>query len=145
MDQIQKRNINPETKKAIELLSKKFEQAEMKQFLEELVISYSKIGDSSYYGGKHCGSDAEHAGAEYIYNTLTKLGIKAEMLPFQCTRFQFNDSSISYAGQSGEIKPYACLSVPTVPEGITGTLVNVGNGYQEFYENNDVKGKNRLN
>lgn len=132
---------NKNLKKQIDLISQKFDKPEMKTYLRSVVEEYIKIGDSKIYGGKHCGSDAEHEGAKFIYEELQKIGLEAELLPFKSTRFQFNDADILYKGQKKSIKPYACMSVPTVPEGITGKLIDVGNGHKSFYENNDVSGK----
>ena len=42
----------------------------------EFVRDYSAIGDSLIYGGKHGGSDAEHAGAEYIAQQLRSIGVE---------------------------------------------------------------------
>ncbi len=61
----------------------------------EFVREYSKIGDSQLYGGKHCGSDAEHAGAEAIAKELRKIGVpKVELIPCETSRYQFNDASL---------------------------------------------------
>lgn len=133
--------IESKTQKAIDDFSALFKTQEMRTFLEAFVNEYIKIGDSAFYGGKHCGSDAEHKGAEFIYDTLKGLGIKAEILPFESTRFQFNDADIVYDGQPREIKPYACLSVSTPEKGVTAKLVDVKDGHKSFYETADITGK----
>lgn len=122
-------------------LTQRFDVPEMKTFLESFVTEYISIGDSDLYGGKHCGSNAEQAGAKYIYDRLCEIGIDAEMLPFQSTRFQFNDSEIIYDGQKEPIKPYACMTVPTPEEGVNGVLIDVGDGQKTFYTDHDVRGK----
>lgn len=133
--------ISREIQSNISKFSQQYDKAEMRDFLTSFVKDYIGIGDSEYYSGKHCGSDAEHQGAQYIYDTLKGLGIDAEMLPFESTRFQFNDASIEYEGQPREIKPYACLSVPTGLAGITGRLIDLEDGTKRFYETHDVRGK----
>lgn len=132
--------IHTNIKNAIQQVSGLLKTDDMKAFLETFTASYAKIGDSDFYGGKHCGSDAEHEGAEYIRQTLEDMGIQAELLPFQTTRFQFNDATISIPGQK-DIKPYACLSVGTGTDGIDGAVVDVGEGFTDFYAKNDIKGK----
>ena len=122
-------------------LTQRFDVPEMKTFLESFVTEYISIGDSDLYGGKHWGSNAEQAGAKYIYDRLCEIGIDAEMLPFQSTRFQFNDSEIIYDGQKEPIKPYACMTVPTPEEGVNGVLIDVGDGQKTFYTDHDVRGK----
>ena len=135
------KKINRETKEKISKLLTEFEHNDIREYMERFMREYAELGDSKVYGGKHCGSDAEQQGARFIYEKLQELGLKAELLPFQTTRFQFNDADISYQGQSSGIKPYACLSVPTDEAGITGVLIDVENGQKEFYEEHDVTGK----
>lgn len=135
------RQTNSYMTEQLSALSQRFEMPEMRDYLRNFVEEYITIGDSELYGGKHCGSDAEQQGAKFIYSELQKIGIKAELLPFKSTRFQFNDADICYEGQTDSIKPYACMSVPTASEGITGNLIDVGSGDKYFYEDNDVTGK----
>lgn len=132
--------IRTNIRNAIQQVSGLLKTDEMKAFLEAFTVSYAKIGDSNLYGGKHCGSDAEHKGADYIVQMLRDMGINAESLPFQTTRFQFNDASITIPGQE-DIKPYACLSVSTDSQGIDGPVIDVGEGFTNFYAENDIKGK----
>lgn len=130
-------HIHTNIQHAIQTVGNVLKTDAMKIFLEDFTVSYAKIGDSDLYGGKHCGSDAEHEGAEYIRRTLEDIGIHAELLPFQTTRFQFNDASIRIPGQE-DIKPYACLSVGTDESGIDGAVVDVGEGFADFYAKNDI-------
>lgn len=132
--------LSPEITSAIDKITEHLKTDEMESYLEEFTVNYSGIGDSSLYGGKHCGSDAEHQGAQYIYDELKNIGIKAEMLPFESARFQFNDASIIIEGEEA-VKPYVCLSIGTDKDGVTGELIDAGKGYKAFYEENDVKGK----
>ena len=136
---MEKRDVRIE--KTLERICKALDTEKIKSFISDFTENYSQIGDSDVYGGKHCGSDAETEGARYIFNTLKDIGIEAEMLPFRTTRFQFNDSSITYAGLTTPIKPYVCLSVGTSEEGVLGEVVDVGKGYRSFYEDNDITGK----
>ena len=76
----EKRKIDKTISDVITLLSAGFERQETRDFLERVVREYSAIGDSRLYGGKHCGSDAEHEGARYIYEKLQEMGVEAEML-----------------------------------------------------------------
>lgn len=137
----EKRKIDKTISDVITLLSAGFERQETRDFLERVVREYSAIGDSRLYGGKHCGSDAEHEGARYIYEKLQEMGVEAEMLSFPSTRFQFNDATIVSQGMEGEIKPYACLSVPTEKEGLTEQLIDAGEGHHKFFEKRNVKDK----
>ena len=128
-------------RQAIEKTSPFFKADEIKKYAENFVREYSQIGDSPLYKGKHCGSKAEQEGSEYIYTQLKKTGLQAELLPFETTRFQFNDATITLPDGSAPIKPYACLTYPTAAGGITAEVVDVGKGDKEFYETHDIKGK----
>ena len=60
---------------------KKFCDALDIEYQVDFVREYSKIGDSVLYGGKHCGSDAEHKGAEFIAECLKEIGVpKVELI-----------------------------------------------------------------
>ena len=126
---------------AIEKTSPFFMADEIKKYAEDFVREYSQIGDSPLYKGKHCGSKAEQEGSKYIYTQLKKIGLQAELLPFETTKFQFNDATITLPDGSAPIKPYACLTYPTAAGGITAEVVDVGKGDKEFYETHDIKGK----
>lgn len=128
------------TTNAIQQVGSLLKTEETRTFLATFTAAYAKIGDNDLYGGKHCGSDAEHEGADYIFQTLRDMGLDAESLPFQTTRFQFNDAAITIPNQE-DIKPYACLSVGTDPQGIDGPVIDVGEGFTDFYGKNDIKGK----
>ena len=52
--------LSPEITSAIDKITEHLKTDEMESYLEEFTVNYSGIGDSSLYGGKHCGSDAEH-------------------------------------------------------------------------------------
>lgn len=134
------KSLSAKTVNAIDKITAALRTNEMKAYLKKLTAEYSEIGDSSVYAGKHCGSDAEHKGAEYIFEELRRIGIKAEMLPFGTTKFQFNDASIILPGEK-TIKPYVCLSIGTDSKGITGEIIDAGTGYKSFYEENSAKGK----
>lgn len=112
----------------------------MKEYLERIIKEYSEIGDSPRHGGKHCGSDAEKRGSEYIYNELKKLNIDSvEMIPINTSRYQFNDAVLT----SGDVTvyPYGCISPGTSEEGITAELISAGLGTKADYEDIDVTGK----
>ena len=112
----------------------------MKQYLERIMKEYSEIGDSARYGGKHCGSDAEQKGAEYIYRELKKLGLDSvEMIPVETSRYQFNDAVLNAGDLT--IYPYGCISPGTPEDGITAEIVNAGVGCRKDYEEIDVSGK----
>ena len=112
----------------------------MKQYLERIMKEYSEIGDSARYGGKHCGSDAEQKGAEYIYRELKKLGLDSvEMIPVETSRYQFNDAGLTAGDLT--IYPYGCISPGTPEEGITAEIVSAGVGRRKDYEDIDVSGK----
>ena len=51
--------LSPEITGAIDKITEHLKTDEMESYLEEFTVNYSGIGDSSLYGGKHCGSDAE--------------------------------------------------------------------------------------
>lgn len=135
------RTIDQKTADSIKLYRDTFSRFDMENYLEDFTRRYARIGDNKYYGGKHCGSDAEREGSRVIYEELKNLGLDAEMIPFRTTRFQFNDASITFDGQMEPIRPYACLSYPTPLDGITAQIIDGKTGDKEFYKRNKVKGK----
>lgn len=125
-------------------------ETNIKRFCENLdmeyqvsfIKNYSQIGDSELYGGKHCGSDAEHRGSEYIKTELETLGLDhVEMLPCSTSRYQFRDAALKVKGQERVIKPYGYVSPGTDEKGITAQLVDVKKSVKEVYETCEVKGK----
>ena len=113
-------------------------------YLMEFAREYRMIGDNERWGGKHAGSAAELAGADRIYEELKALGLQnVEKVPIKCTKFQFNDASITVEGDpSGTVLyPFGLTSPGTGPEGLTAEIVDAGTSKKEFYEENDVTGK----
>lgn len=108
----------------------------------EFVREYSKIGDSQLYGGKHCGSDAEHAGAEAIAKELRKIGVpKVELIPCETSRYQFNDASLKIAGEDRIIKPYGYVSPGTGEEPLRTQMIDIGKATCDECSNVDIEGK----
>ena len=91
----------------------------------DFVKEYEKIGDSELYGGKHCGSDAEHCGSEFIAQKLREIGLSnVELIPCETSRYQFNDATLEVEGEGRIIKPYGYVSPGTAPEGVDGQIVD---------------------
>ena len=108
----------------------------------EFVRKYAKIGDSQLYGGKHCGSDAEHAGAEAIAKELRKIGVpKVELIPCETSRYQFNDASLKIAGEDRIIKPYGYVSPGTGEEPLRTQMIDIGKATRDECSNVDIEGK----
>jgi len=113
----------------------------------EFVKKYSMIGDSEYYGGKHCGSDAEHEDARFIAEEMKKIGLKnVELVPISTSRFQFNDAVIKIltpvdVAEEMIIRSYAYVSPRTPKEGMGVLLTDAGASKKDFYERNNVEGK----
>lgn len=106
----------------------------------EFVKEYSQIGDSALYGGKHCGSDAEHKGSEFIAEKLRQIGVSnVELVPCSTGRYQFNDATIK-AGEY-EIKPYGYVSPGTAGETWTLEVIDTGKATKEECEAADISGK----
>lgn len=108
-------------------------------YLKKIVTEYSELGDSQRYGGKHCGSDAERQGSEYIAKELRDIGLDSvEILPIETSRYQFNDAELRLLNEQGEtvkvIYPYGCPSPGTGSEGITGKIIDAGLGTRQDYE-----------
>lgn len=111
-------------------------------YQENFVRDYSQIGDSALYGGKHCGSDAEHQGSRFIAKRLKEIGLKnVELIPCQTSRFQFNDATLTVAGEERIIKPYSYVAPGTPEEGIRAELADAGNATKRELEQADVEGK----
>lgn len=108
----------------------------------DFVKEYEKIGDSKLYGGKHCGSDAEHEGARMIADKLKKIGLPhVELVPCKTSRYQFNDAAIEIAGEADIIKPYGYVSPGTPEEGMALELVDAGKASKEDFKKINAKGK----
>ncbi len=108
----------------------------------DFVKEYEKIGDSEVYGGKHCGSDAEHRGSEFIAQKLRDIGLaNVELIPCQTSRYQFNDAMLEVAGETKVIKPYGYVSPGTDADGITGQIVDAVKCRKEDLAQIDIKGK----
>lgn len=106
----------------------------------EFVKQYSQIGDSALYGGKHCGSDAEHRGSEFIAARLKQIGLSnVELVPCNTSRYQFNDATIKVGDY--KIKPYGYVSPGTGSKEIELELIDIGKSTKEECEAADIKGK----
>ena len=104
------------------------------------VKKYSQIGDSQLYGGKHCGSDAEHKGSEFIAEKLRQIGVSnVELVPCSTGRYQFNDATIKAGGY--EIKPYGYVSPGTAGETWNLEVIDTGKATKEECEAADISGK----
>lgn len=95
---------------------------------------------NSELGGRTAGSDAEHAAADYLVQTMEEIGLSdVEKVAADCDRWQFNDASFTVDGVSYPVYSYATASTPS--EGITAEVVYVGKGTMWDYEGLDVTGK----
>lgn len=95
---------------------------------------------NSELGGRTAGSDAEHAAADYLVQTMEEIGLSdVEKVAADCDRWQFNGASFTVDGVSYPVYSYATASTPS--EGITTEVVYVGKGTMWDYEGLDVTGK----
>lgn len=95
---------------------------------------------NSELGGRTAGSDAEHAAADYLVQTMEAIGLSdVEKVAADCDRWQFNGASFTVDGVSYPVYSYATASTPS--EGITAEVVYVGKGTMWDYEGLDVTGK----
>lgn len=121
---------------------KKFCEAIDIDFQVDFVKAYEKIGDSDFYGGKHCGSDAEHRGSEFIASKLREIGCSnVELLPCKTARYQFNSAELLVEGEDRVILPYGYVSPGTSPEGITAELLDIGKATKAECEAAEFNGK----
>ena len=108
----------------------------------DFVKRYAEIGDSKLYGGKHCGSSAEQAGAIEIEKQLKKLGLSnVKRVPVDTGYYQFNDATLKLINSDIEIKPYGYVSPGTEECGIEAEIVDVNKATKSDFKNRDVKGK----
>lgn len=111
-------------------------------FQVDFVKEYEKIGDSEIYGGKHCGSDAEHRGSEFIAQKLRDIGLSnVELIPCETSRYQFNDATLQVEGETEVIRPYGYVSPGTAPEGVEGQIIDAVKCRKEDLANIDISGK----
>lgn len=107
-------------------------------------IAYELITNPDFFnselGGRTAGSDAEHAAADYLVQTMEEIGLSdVEKVAADCDRWQFNGASFTVDGVSYPVYSYATASTPA--EGITAEVVYVGKGTMWDYEGLDVTGK----
>lgn len=130
------------TNKILEQDIKKFCDSIDIDYQVEFIKAYSEIGDSEIYGGKHCGSDSEQRGSEYIAQKLREIGLRnVELIPCETSRYQFNDATLAVNGDKRIIKPYGYVSPGTDTAGITGQLVDAIKCRKQDLETIDIKDK----
>lgn len=106
------------------------------------IKKYAKIGDHELYGGKHCGSDAEHEGSAFIKEKLEELGLdRVELIPCSTSRYQFHDAALTITGENRVIRPYGYVSAGTDEKGITAPLIDVKKSVKEVYKICDANDK----
>ena len=123
---------------------RKMAEVDYTDYQEQIIREYEQIGDSTLYGGKLCGSDAEHRGSEYIAQKLREIGVdKVELVPVKTDRCQFNDATLTFldGGSDKVFKPYGAITTGTDKEGITSEIVDAGFGTKDEFEGLDVEGK----
>ncbi|MGI6721556.1 MAG: M28 family peptidase [Anaerovoracaceae bacterium] len=121
---------------------KKFIDAVDVSYQVDFVREYSQIGDSALYGGKHCGSDAEHEGSRFIAGKLKEIGVSnVELIPCRTSRYQFNDATLTVDGEHKVIKPYGYVSPGTAADGISGELVDAVKCRKEDLQHIDIGGR----
>lgn len=122
-----------------------FMSVDNRDFEKRILEEYSEIGDHPLYGFKYAGSNAEKRGGAYIYQELQKIGVDhIEKVPVSSGMFQCNDVTLTVvegAKVGTTYKPGPYITPGTDAEGITGELLDLGNGMLEDFEANDVKGK----
>ena len=110
----------------------------------EFIKQYAAIGDSPKFGGKHCGSDAEHQGSEFIAEKMKEIGLQnVELLPVPTTRYQFRSAElkININGEERVIDCFGIASPGTDESGIRGEVVNAGFATKDALAANDINGK----
>jgi len=75
---------------------------------------------SSGLGTRTSGSDAEHAAADYLLSLMKKIGLaETEKAAADVDKWQFNDATLTLAGDDRVIKPHSYATAATPKEGIT--------------------------
>ncbi|NLT47502.1 MAG: M28 family peptidase, partial [Clostridiales bacterium] len=90
------------------------------------------------------GSDAEHAAADYLLSLMKKIGLaETEKAAADVDKWQFNDATLTLAGDDRVIKPHSYATAATPKEGITAEILYLGDGTMWDYEayEGDVTGK----
>ena len=99
---------------------------------------------SSSLGTRTSGSDAEHKAADYLLSVMKKIGLtETEKVAAKVDKWQFNDSTLTLAGDSKVIKPHSYATASTPKNGITAEIIYMGDGTMWDYEEyeGDVTGK----
>lgn len=89
-------------------------------------------------GNRMAGSDGEYRGARVVRNTFEELGLtNPRFEPFEITGWKRNGSKLLV-----DDRPYDCIALPRGPDSqAAGTLVNVGYGLPNDFEQADLEGK----
>lgn len=99
---------------------------------------------SSSLGTRTSGSDAAHKAADYLLSVMKKIGLtETEKVAAKVDKWQFNDSTLTLAGDSKVIKPHSYATASTPKNGITAEIIYMGDGTMWDYEEyeGDVTGK----
>ena len=99
---------------------------------------------SSSLGTRTAGSDAEHAAADYLLSVMKEIGLtETEKAAADVDKWQFNDATLTLAGDDRVIKPHSYATSATPKEGITAEILYMGDGTMWDYEayEGDVTGK----
>jgi hypothetical protein len=130
--------INESIKKNIEKFANNINTTELTEFIK----AYADIGDSEVWGGKYCGSDAEKAGAEFIADTMKKIGVpKVEIVETDTNKYQFNDATLTVKGEDLAIKPFGYVSPGTEKNGFAAELFDAEKADKDFLDGKDISGK----
>ncbi len=107
-------------------------------------ISKNPKYHSSDLGTRTSGSDAEHAAADYLLSVMKQIGLdETEKAAAKVDKWQFNDASLTFAGDSKVIKPHSYATASTPKDGITAEILYMGEGTMWDYDayEGDVTGK----
>jgi len=98
--------------------------------------------NSSEFGDRMAGSDAEHAIADLLVKEMEDIGlVDIEKIATPVDKWQFNGASILLEGESEAIPLHSYATAATPAGGIDAEIIYVGTGTTEEYEGLDVKDK----
>lgn len=105
-------------------------------------ITEGEATNSSIFGDRQAGSDAEHATADLLAKEMEKLGLSdVEKMPAPVDKWQFNGASLLLDGESKPMDLHSYATAATPKGGIDAEVVYVGKGTASDYEGVDIKGK----
>jgi len=132
--------------KSVEISEDRAYEALIQQIPDDLNISFAQTMSAyveSELGFALSGSQSATQTADLISSKMSQLGLSGVAKEeFSCSSFSFRSAQLSYRTEQGEVVSFRLSALPSDSSGEQRlTLISVGNGSADEYEDVTVKGK----